>query len=147
MLKESTTAFGSDFAAASQLPLSYFRQRAADNTDNFTMGAFAAAELIGSAGGFREQDAKRAHIAMVVGMFVHPDHRSTGVGGKLLDAVLTRLDALPGVERIQLEVTVGNASALRLYEQRGFLVFGREPAALKVDGIDYDTLLLSRACP
>jgi hypothetical protein len=35
---------------------------------------------------------------------------------------------------------------LSLYRQAGFEIYGREPAALKVDGIDYDELLLSRPC-
>jgi hypothetical protein len=35
-------------------------------------------------------------------------------------------------------------AALALYEQAGFEVYGREPAALKVAGSNYDEFLMSR---
>ena len=144
MLEESPTAFGSDHHEALRRPLSHFRDRAANEPENFIIGAFLDGELIGSAGGRREQAPKRRHIASIVGMYVHPHHRGTGLGRKLLDAVLERLEVLPGVEALQLEVTAGNEAALKLYESAGFSVYGREPAALKVAGVDYDELRLSR---
>ena len=52
---------------------------------------------------------------------------------------------IDGVERVELGVTAGNEPALSLYESAGFRVYGREPAAIKVAGVDYDELLLSLA--
>lgn len=147
MLKESPTAFGSDFAESARQSIDYFRTRATDEPENFIVGAFQNDRLIGTAGGVREQTLKRRHLAMVVGMYVHPDSRQHGLGARLLEAVLNRLDGLAGVERIELAVTAGNEPALRLYQRAGFEVYGREPAALKVAGLDYDEFLLSRTCP
>lgn len=146
MLKESPTAFGADYAESAARPLDDFRDRTRDDPENFIIGAFSGEILVGSAGGYREQEAKRRHIATVVGMYVHPEHRRQGIAARLLTAVLARLERLPGLEQVQLAVTVGNDGALQLYQQAGFEVYGREPAALKVDGRDYDELLLSRPC-
>ena len=51
----------------------------------------------------------------------------------------------PLLECIQLAVTVGNDDALALYKNMDFEVYGREPAALKVAGINYDESLLALA--
>jgi len=143
MLRESPTAFSSDLTEAAQRPIDHFRARASDSPDNFVMGAFAAGELVGSAGGAREQERKRNHLAMVWGMYVHPEHRRSGTGSLLLGAVLDRLSRLPGLEFVQLGVTAGNEPAIRLYERLGFTTYGCEPAALKVAGVNYDELLMS----
>ncbi len=76
-------------------------------------------------------------------MFVHPAHRRAGLGRDLLRSVLDRLDKLPLLEHVQLAVTAGNDGALVLYEEMEFEVYGREPAALKVAGIDYDEFHLA----
>jgi len=144
MLAESPTAFGSDYAESSARPLEHFRERVRNDPENFIIGAFVDDNLIGSVGGFREQESKRRHITSIVGMYVHPDHRRIGIGRELLAAAIDRLENLPGVERIQLSVTFGNDRALALYQAAGFEVYGQEPDALKVDGSNYDELLLSR---
>ena len=146
MLRESPTAFGADYAESASRPLDHFRDRTRDEPENFILGAFIPDALVGSAGAFREETPKRRHIATVVGMYVHPEHRRRGIAAKLLNAVVERLERLHGLEQIQLSVTAGNEGALSLYRQAGFEIYGREPAALKVDGIDYDELLLSRPC-
>jgi len=143
MLEESPTAFGADLDETARRPLSHFNDRARNEPDNFIHGAFSGGSLIGSAGGARESDPKRRHIATVWGMYVHPEHRSRGLGRRLIRSVLHRLESLPGIEYVQLAVTGGNDTALGLYESVGFKTYGREPAALKVSGRNYDELLLS----
>ena len=143
MLEESPTAFSSDLETARSRSLSHFRERATDTAENFIMGAFADDRLIGCAGGVREQELKRRHIALLWGMYVRPEHRRTGVGRQLVAAVLDRLRELPGLEIVQLGVTAGNEPAVALYEAFGFEAYGREPAAIRVAGSDYDELLMS----
>lgn len=147
MLEHSPTAFGSDYLESAALPPDHFRDRVRHDPENFIVGAFEGEALVGSAGAFREQTAKRRHIATVVGMYVHPEYRRRGIAARLLSAVLDRLERLPGLEQIQLSVTVGNDGALALYQRVGFEVYGREPDALKVDGSNYDEFLLSRRLP
>ena len=143
MLEESPTAFGSDYSETAARSPAYFRDRVTDTPDSFIFGAFRGGSLIGAAGSYREPEAKRRHIATVVGMFVHPDHRRRGLAGALLNAVLDRLREQPGLEYIRLAVTAGNTRALALYERTGFSIYGREPAALKVAGTNHDELLMS----
>lgn len=146
MLEESPSAFLTDYQEAASLPLQYFGDRASDEPDNFIIGIFVEQKLVGSAGGMRERELKRQHIASIVGVYVHPTHRGTGLSRHLVTAVLARLERLPDIEQVQLTVTAGNEPALRLYQSIGFEVYGREPASLKTGGINYDELLLSRPC-
>lgn len=143
MLEESPTAFGADLEETRARPLAHFEERASNEPENFIIGAFAADELVGSAGGMRDREPKRRHLALVWGMYVHPSQRGCGLGRLLLGTVLERLRRIEGVEQVQLAVTAGNEPALKLYESAGFRVYGREPAALKVAGVNYDELLLS----
>lgn len=143
MLEDAPSAFGSDWQSARALPLSHFRERTTGNPESFIVGGFHLDELIATAGAYRETSLKRRHIATIVGMFVHPAHRRAGLGRDLLRSVLDRLDQLPLLERVQLAVTAGNDGALALYEEMGFEVYGREPAALKVAGNDYDEFHLA----
>jgi GNAT superfamily N-acetyltransferase len=62
------------------------------------------------------------HIGAV---FVAPDYWAQGLGGKLVDAVLTEARA-GGYARAQLWTHADNGRAHRLYENRGFRRTGRE---------------------
>ena len=46
------------------------------------------------------------------------------------------------MEQIHLTVVATNEGAKRLYEAFGFVEYGREPASLKVDGVNYDESFL-----
>jgi ribosomal-protein-alanine N-acetyltransferase len=54
---------------------------------------------------------------------VHPDHRSLGVGRRLMDAVLEAGRASGG-RVVYLEVRAGNVAARRLYKRLGFRELG-----------------------
>jgi RimJ/RimL family protein N-acetyltransferase len=54
--------------------------------------------------------------------------------------MIERARELPGLEHMLLSVTSENAAALALYRGLGFTAWGTEPAALKVDGVDYDEI-------
>jgi ribosomal protein S18 acetylase RimI-like enzyme len=59
-----------------------------------------------------------------IGMGIASGHRGRGLGGDLLDALLTAARAR-GVEGVSLSVENGNSRARRLYERRRFVVAGR----------------------
>lgn len=143
MLGESPSAFSSDLETSREHPLSFFRERARNDPENFIVAALDGERLIGTAGGVRESEAKRRHLATVVGMYMHPDYRGRGLGMRLLTTVIDRLSQLNGIEHVRLSVNAGNEPALALYARAGFEVYGREPAALKVAGADHDELLMS----
>jgi RimJ/RimL family protein N-acetyltransferase len=60
----------------------------------------------------------------------------------LVSALVEQARLWHGVRKIKLTVNAENAQALRLYEALGFVVYGREPEAMSVNGRLYDELLL-----
>lgn len=61
----------------------------------------------------------RGEAGYIAGMGVAPSHRGRGLGEAVMRAVLASARER-GVKRVQLEVLVQNASAIRLYERLGF---------------------------
>lgn len=72
-------------------------------------------------------DKERAATGHVGGMWVEPEARGRGVGCALLESVIAwgRARAL---DRLELWVTEGNGTAVRLYERAGFADTGRRDA-------------------
>ena len=64
-------------------------------------------------------------LCHVGAVFVRPEHWGAGVGGALVDAVLSEARSL-GYDRAQLWTNAANTRAHRLYERRGFGRTGRE---------------------
>ena len=94
--------------------------------------------LLGMAGFVRETGPKRRHIGNIWGVYVEPSARGTGIGRELLSAVVQRTRRLVDLRHVRLGVTADNTAAIALYESLGFVAWGREPAALRVDDVDYD---------
>jgi GNAT superfamily N-acetyltransferase len=83
--------------------------------------AEAEGQLLGVAQrGRREED----HV--VYKLYVHPDHRGTGVGLRLLDAVIGQLPA--GADRLLVEHFAANERAGAFYEREGFAVDSVAPS-------------------
>jgi RimJ/RimL family protein N-acetyltransferase len=142
MLRNDPSAFGADYESALQLTERHFQERTHYVEDNFIIGAFAADALLGSCGARRDSGVKRQHIGYIWGMYLSIQHRGTGTAAALLAAAIEGLKKLPGLELIQLAVTTGNRAAEQLYVNAGFQEYGVEPAALKVDGTNYDERLM-----
>ena len=141
-LQESPTAFGSSYAEEIERPLDEVARRlgAEGNDESFVLGAFAAdGTLLGVTGLHRQARVKTGHKAHVWGMYVVPAFRGQGIGRALLEAVIERARALPGLRQLNLTVTASNEAARALYRSCGFETFGLERAALRVDGQYYDT--------
>jgi ribosomal protein S18 acetylase RimI-like enzyme len=75
-------------------------------------------------------------------MYVRPDARRTGVGRRLVEAIIDL--ARQRVELIQLTVVRDNEQARRLYASLGFCEYGVEKNALKQDGRYYDEVLMAK---
>jgi ribosomal protein S18 acetylase RimI-like enzyme len=78
-----------------------------------------------------------------LGMGVRKDHRSKGIGRKLLEAATERAQGA-GIERVELEVFASNRAAICLYESFGFELEGRKVAGRRLDGCTDDILLYAR---
>ncbi|MFN2322575.1 MAG: GNAT family N-acetyltransferase [Trueperaceae bacterium] len=137
-LRNVPSAFASSFEEESVRDLAATLERLRPNPDGATFGAFQAERLVGTSAIFRLPRLKERHKAYLVGMYVAPAARRTGVGRALVAAVLDRARAMPGLRQVLLGVEAGNAPARALYEAFGFEAFGYERDALIVDGVAYD---------
>ncbi len=78
-------------------------------------------EFTGMAGGFVQEDG----IPMLVGMWVAPERRGSGLAEALARGVIEWARGL-GAQRIVLWVVIGNARAERFYDRLGFAPTGIE---------------------
>lgn len=62
--------------------------------------------------------------ASLVGVYLRPDHRGTGLAGQLFDRVTAWSWAQPDVRRMVLNVHEGNPRAVAFYKRRGFVPTG-----------------------
>jgi ribosomal protein S18 acetylase RimI-like enzyme len=130
-------AFASTFAREQEKPLAWFEERL---TSSDVFGAFIDGEIVGIAGFNRQDGPQTMHKAHLWGMYVRHQAGRSGVGRRLVDAVITH--AAERVEKLQLSVMSKNEAALRLYTAAGFVEYGREVKALKQDGRYFDEVLM-----
>jgi RimJ/RimL family protein N-acetyltransferase len=144
-LQHYPAAFGADYASSAARPLTFWEERMAQGAlgeQGVTMLALADDMLIGMASLVRNTLAKTQHSAAIFGVYVHPAWRRAGVADALLSACLAHGRAL-GLRIVRLGVVTSNTSAIRLYLHHGFSVYGVERAALFVEGVYHDELLMA----
>ena len=139
-LKEFPDAFTTSIEEGlATSPLTLAKRFGGGDSDDFFLGAFATdGTLSGCAGFQRKSRQKSRHIGTLIGVYVAPEFRGSGAGKKLLLALIDEVRQLHGMEQLNLSVTHSNASARQLYLTAGFVPFGIEKNALKVDGVYYD---------
>ncbi|MFN8595425.1 MAG: GNAT family N-acetyltransferase [Anaerolineae bacterium] len=138
-LREEPTAFTSSYEEFSQRPLDKIAARfRSDPTEEFMLGAFDDDRLVGIVGYYRDGAKKQRHRGNIISMYVTPEVRGRGVGKALLLNAIERVREIPGVDQLLLGVMVSQHAAQQLYATVGFVVFGREPRALKVGDQYYD---------
>jgi RimJ/RimL family protein N-acetyltransferase len=138
-LRTSPEAFASAFETESIHLVAWFAERLERAS---VLGAFSGGELAGIVGLVIGEGPKQRHKGWLVGMYVRSAAGRAGVGHRLIDAALDL--AAQSVELVQLGVTKGNAPALRLYQSVGFVQYGLERHALKVDGRYHDEILMAK---
>ena len=144
-LKEHPEAFGSSYEMESTLPLQVVADRlrqSSDSPDDFTLGAYRQAELVGMVGFFRQRNEKERHKGSIWGMYVQSEEQGKGVGRALLTQAVERARLLTGLEQVGLAVVARNKRARSLYVSLGFETYGVEPNALVVDGEHLDEELM-----
>jgi ribosomal protein S18 acetylase RimI-like enzyme len=110
-------------------------REALTDSDQAIIGAFAPA-LIGAVGVRRLTRIKLRHRAELWGMYVRPEHRRVGIGRRLVEEAIRFAREGDGIRQLHLAVTDRAGGAAELYEKLGFVVWGIEPAGLRVDGIE-----------
>lgn len=137
-LENSPEAFGSTFESESLKPLPSFAERLGSSA---VFGALRGEDLVGIAGFAIREGAKEAHKGLLWGMYVRPDARNSGVGRRLVKAIIDF--AREHVEILQLSVVSDNQPARRLYARLGFVEYGLERDSLKHHGRYYDEILMA----
>jgi ribosomal protein S18 acetylase RimI-like enzyme len=143
-LRESPSAFGSSYEEECGTPLSTIEARLAADSGRNMFGAFDGDELVGLVAVGRETALKIRHKGYIRAMYVAEAYRGRGVGRRLMEHALAFAATMPGVQRLTISVTAGNAAATELYESMGFKEFGREPKSMIVDGLYYDEIMMAR---
>jgi ribosomal protein S18 acetylase RimI-like enzyme len=136
-LREHPEAFTSSYEDELHKPLASSEQRLAASSSLKFWGAFVDTVLVGSVGLDREQRPKARHKALVIGMYVAPDHTRRGIARALLKTLLEDARASQ-LEMLTLTVTLGNWIAEDLYLDAGFVSYGIEPGAIKVQNQYFD---------
>lgn len=78
--------------------------------------------LVGFASLF-QQTLSRRHVGYV-GLYVHDDYHSQGIGSQMLKDVIDIADNWLDLKRLELTVFVNNVPAVHLYEKFGFAIEG-----------------------
>jgi ribosomal protein S18 acetylase RimI-like enzyme len=98
----------------------------------FVIGAVVDGALVGAAGLYRGHRIKMRHLGTIWGMYVSSAHRGAGLGGALLDAVISRATAVPELTELRLSVATTQPAAEALYRTRGFVQWAEDPTAFRV---------------
>ena len=139
-LQDSPDAFGATYEQAVAQPAEWFRDRLIGSDPMF--GAFVANNIVGSAGCYVGTEPKSLHKGHIWAMYVAPDHRRSGIGRALLEAVIA--DLSPRVDQFHLGVVAGNPAGYDFYRRLGFAAYGIEPRAMRSKGRDLDLILMAK---
>lgn len=112
--------------------------------DSVMVCAFEDGQMIGCVSAIWNNRSKVAHVASVVGMFVHTNEQNKGVGYKLISQLLAHLQKKGRFRKAKLDVVSTNLPALNLYKKVGFVETGTLHAELFLNGTYYDLVEMER---
>lgn len=140
-LYDHPSAFGSDYEQSRQAGPTYAERGYFDGGINRLFAAFTATgELVAQAGTYAESG-KRSHIASVISVYTHPDHRGNGLASRLVQAAIDHLHGFIEITSIRISVNASNHVAIHTYEKLGFVAWGEEPDAIRTaDGSCHNEL-------
>jgi ribosomal protein S18 acetylase RimI-like enzyme len=139
-LREDPIAFASSYEDERDTPIEVVAERLIATEDRAIVGGFDGSELVGLAAWHREEMRKLHHKGFVWGVYVRHSHRGRGLARRLIEAVIALARRADGIMLLNLTAYADNQRAIALYESLGFVVYGREPAAICVDGTLHDDL-------
>src|SRR6202030_4582007 len=103
-------------------------------------GAFVEGRLCAIATFLQQSSPKRRHVGMIWNMYVSEERRGTGLAEMLFKYVLEA--ASLKVDQVELYVAVDNPRGSKFYRKFGFESYGVMPRALRVQGADFDALIM-----
>lgn len=140
-LHDHPSAFGSDYEQSLRAGPSYAERGYFDGGVNRLFAAFThTGQLVAQAGTYAEAG-KRAHIAHVISVYTHPDHRGKGLATQLVQFAIDHLRGFPEITTIRISVNASNHAAIHTYKKLGFVAWGKEPDAIRTaDGSCHNEL-------
>lgn len=97
--------------------------------DRFVIGAFDQQVLIGICGFIPFVLDNKHHFSQagtIIQMYVKSEYRGRKIGISLVKVTIDEAFNIPDIEQVVLGVKEGNVSAIRVYEQAGFLTYRAE---------------------
>ena len=114
--------------------------RAASSTEMVVLVAqTSGGALVGMVGSF--STAESVHLW---GMWVEPSYRDHGVGGRLLDAILSEIETSRPSAEVNLGVVESSGGAIRLYRSRGFVDTGHVEPLEHTPGVVWHEMIRRR---
>ncbi len=146
-LKEPES-FGSDYTTYTATPLidkEHFFEKVLNYPFSFVLGAFAEDNtMIGIAGFTCHTATKRRHKGILWGMYVKPAFRLQGIARKLAEIIMLSAKEDAQCEQILITVSPPGSVAHQFYDRLGFIQYGVEYRALKLDDEYVDEVLMMR---
>lgn len=112
-MRADPQAFSSKLEFEQDLDDENWRARLSDRAH---FAAWSGDRVVGTVGAVPSDDAEAAEL---ISMWVRPESRGSGVGGRLVQAVVDWA-RIAGFGEVRLWVVEGNSGAERLYERNGF---------------------------
>lgn len=124
-LQEEGHAFGTPYAEAAKRPPEFWQDRLAsiDRHTQWMLFAWNQHTLIGMNGALRDLSTD-PHKAIVISVYVAPEYRRMGIGGRLMGTLLTDVLRIPEITRVTLSVNKMQTPAIAHYRRCGFRIAG-----------------------
>ena len=114
----------------------------AEDKGSIMISAFDGERLVGNASLSCVMEKKKTLHRATFGMAMLKSDWGQGLGKKILSELIA-FAKQAGYELLELEVAASNSTAVSLYKQMGFVVYGERPRSLKLKSGDYyDELLM-----
>ena len=138
-LQQTPSAFLVTYAEAKEGDQSHYKNTlACIGKENLIFGALNEGQVVATLGLSQEERSSTKHKAIIWGMAVDIEYRKRGIAAKLLDMAIQFAKDEMKVKLVQLSVEANNLPARKLYESRGFKIWGTEPKTLFINGNYYD---------
>ncbi len=136
------TAFGMGYEDEADLGIETFAARLSEPLPSSAFGGFDGEELVAIARLRVAPNVKQRHRGTIVGVYVRPAFRRSGLSHRLIDSIIQHARQHE-LETLLLTVAVGNHAARALYVGRGFIGYGVDKGALKLHGTYVDEELMA----
>lgn len=143
-LQDSPIAFPVDYTVNLNHPVSFWENRLKTDEGGTIFFAEHENRLVGMTGIRRGESPKTKHNATIWGVYVCPVWRGLHIAQSLIEACIGWAKSRD-VIIVKLGVTAASTSAVRCYQQCGFIIHGTEPRGIYHNGQYYDGYLMYRS--